>query len=189
MNPELVELLANVATAGATLLALAALILELRRARQERELTIFFRYLDHYSELLDRRRTRWREIREVLSKNEKTKDEITGRTSSLDYLVLRAGQTEPFYPAEHEVLDGEIRSLNVLNELCVLVRGDGHREALLGSFFASDISYYQNRLDDLLKIRERESRQRLFPIPRFDAVKAFPVTKFFPAPPGASRSS
>lgn len=180
------ETIANLATSAATFVAVVALFLELRKASEERRLTLFFHYLDHYATLIQQRREKWRNIRDTLRKNEKTRHEVGDRVSSLDYLLMRTRQAEPLFPVEHEVIDNEVRSLNILNELCRLAEGDDHRVTLVGSLFAGDISYYQNRLADLLALHKRESAQRLFPITRHDALTRFPVANFYQTPPDAN---
>ena len=178
------QTLADIGSSFALLLAILVFAWEIRANRREREFAIFLRFVDAYEQVSQKRRTQWSKVKDVLQSNPALKHEIGDRTSSLDYLRTRAEQAEPMYAIEHGILEYEIRSLNILNELCRYAEKDPRKIALVNALFASEISYYRNKLDDLLTLREHESEQRLFSIPRCDALVRFSVGGFFDDWPG-----
>ena len=167
-----------VGSSVAVLLAVVVFIWEVRANRQEREFTIFFRFIDTYSRLMDERKAHWKKIKETIQNNPNTKQEIGDRTNSLDYLLLRAKQSEPFYAIEHSIIEYEIRSLSLLNEICYFATKDHKKRILVNIQFAHEISFYQNRLDDLLFLVNRERGERLFSVPRYSALKKYTVKNF-----------
>jgi hypothetical protein len=50
---------------------------------------------------------------------------------------------------------------------------------LTKTFFASEISFYQNHLEQLLRLQSIESNQRLFSVARYDAVTEVEVEDYF----------
>lgn len=174
---------ANVATALAVIVALVTFVWEIRSARKQQDFTIFLRFVDAYERLQERRRATWVHLKETVRADPKIAQEIGDKASSLDYLKLRVEQQEPLYAIEHGVLENEIQSLNLLNELCRYGADDPQKMLLVKALFASEISYYQNRLSDVLYLREREKAVRLFSMPRADSLKTCQLGDFFQAVP------
>jgi hypothetical protein len=170
---------ANIGSSVAVLIAVSVFAWEIRANRQEREFTIFLRFTDIYIELMNERKAQWSRLKETIGNNPNTKNEISDRTGSLDYLLLRAKQEEPFYAIEHSIIEYEVRSLNLLNEICYYAAKDPKKKILANIQFAHEISFYQNRLDDLLSLVDRERGERLFSVPRYSAVKKYSVKDFF----------
>lgn len=168
-----------VASSVGVVVAVLALVSEIRANRHERQFAIFLRLLDAYEGVRGQRRQVWGRLKEVVRSNSKLAHEIGDRTGSIDYLLTRARQEEPLYAVEHELLEMEIRSLNVLNELCRLAKGDELGTALLASLLGGEISFYQNRLADIQSLRNREGTIRLFSIPRHSALSAFSIQDYF----------
>lgn len=163
--------------------AVLALVREISANRHERQFAIFLRLLDAYEGVRGQRRQVWGRLKEVVRSNSTLAHEIGDHTGGIDYLLTRARQEEPLYAVEHELLEMEIRSLNVLNELCRLAKGDELRTALLASLLGSEISFYQNRLADIQNLRSREGKSRLFSIPRHSALSAFSIQDYFESSP------
>ena len=88
------------------------------------------------------------------------------------------------YPVEHELLEEEIRSLNIVNELCRLAAGDENRTALLSALLSSEIYYYQNRLSEIQELRDFQRRYRIFSIVRDSWLIKFDVRDFIDKLPG-----
>lgn len=173
---------AEVATILAFTIALVSFLWEFRANREERAFSVFLRFIDAYEQLQEDRRQRWNSLKEVVRANPNTQHEIGDRTNSVDYLLLRIEQDEPLYAVEHSLLENEIKSLNLLNELCRYSLKDTQKMLLTKALLADEISFYQNNLQRLLAIRDRESVERLFSIPRYDALIATPVEDFFNPP-------
>ncbi len=175
-------MIANLVPALAFILALIAFVWEIRQNRRERSFAIFLRLLDFYGNIQDRRRQQWRTLKDVIRSNPKLRHEIGDKTSSLDYLLIRSKQPEAMYAIEHEILEREIQSLNALNELCQMAGNDEPRITMLALLHGSEISYYQNRLQDLLLLKQKESVGRLFSVPRHEALSAFTIHEYFDKP-------
>jgi len=83
------------------------------------------------------------------------------------------------YTIEHGLLDRELRSLNFLDKLCeIALKNDRALQVLLLTD-AHEISYYQNRLEDLLKLYESQKSVRLFPKPRYNSLNECDISDFF----------
>ena len=136
----------TIAGALGVVVAILALAYQIKVSRDERRFDTFVRFLDAYEGQQSRRRAKWQKVKEMARSNPKTANEVSEKISIVDYLEIRAAQLEPMYAIEHELLEEEIRSLNVVNELCRLAEGDENRTALLGSLLSSEIAYYQNKL-------------------------------------------
>jgi len=173
------QMLANVATSVAVIIALCVFLWQVSTDRKERAFSTFLKLLDYYGGLRNDRRTKWNLLKERVRSDPKISHEIGDKTSSLDYLLLRVKQEEPLYALEHGVLEDEIRSLNLLNQLCRYALKDEQMSLVLKVLYSSEISYYQNRLDDLLLIRDTEKRFRLFSTPRFGYLQKLQVADYF----------
>jgi len=173
---------ANVATAIAVVVGLATLVWEVRQTRRAQKFTVFLRFVDAYESLQEQRQANWRRLKDAVRASPTITAEIGDKTSSLDYLTHRVTQAEPLFAIEHGVLEYEIRSLNLLNELCRYAADDPHKMLLMKTLLASELSYYQNRLPDLLYIRTHEAGVRLLSVPRADALQKFSIGDFFQEP-------
>ncbi|MBX7252399.1 MAG: hypothetical protein K1X50_10475 [Candidatus Promineofilum sp.] len=173
------ETIGTIVTALGVIIAVVALAYEIKVSRDERRFDTFVRFLDAYSAQQDRRRAKWQRVKDALQHNERIADEIDERKSIVDYLVARSHQLEPMYPVEHQLLEEEIGSLNIVNELCRLAMGDENRMALLGALFSSEISYYQNKLTDIQQIRDQERQFRLFSVVRYSFLIRFDTESYF----------
>lgn len=178
------QTIGTIASTFGVIVALIAFAYEIRMRRDERRFDTFVRFLDAYESQRKRRNTTWQKVREVLRRNERTANEVDERRSIVDYLVLRASQLESMYPVEHELLEEEIRSLNIVNELCRLAAGDENRTALLSALLSSEIYYYQNRLSEIQELRDFQRRYRIFSIVRDSWLIKFDVRDFIDKLPG-----
>ena len=176
------QTVANIATSVAVVLALAVFVWEMRSSRREREYQVFFRYVDAYERLETRRLDNWRKLKDAIQSNPNTKEEIGDKTNSIEYLMLRARQAEPMYAIEHNVLELEIQSLNLLNEMCRYALRDSDRLSLLKAMFAKEISFYQHSLPQILQLREQEKAQRLFSIPKYESLQKCDIGDVFDVP-------
>jgi hypothetical protein len=191
MQPDFLKMLSNIdwqtvsniASSLAVLLAVIVFICEIRANRRERDYAVFLRFVDAYEDTVEKRKAQWKKLQEAVQSDPKIQHEIDDRTSSLDYLRLRVEQAEPLYAIEHGQIEYEIRSLNLLNEICRYAARDSQKKALTNALFASEISYYQNRLNDLLFLRQQERGERLFSIPRYAALVKHSVKDAFQANP------
>lgn len=163
----------------ALLVSLAVLIREVRNTREAREFESFLVSLRHYQQLVLDRKKKWATIRNTLKDNPKASREIHDRQDSLSYLLIRLTQSEPMYAIEHGLLDNELKSLNFLDKLCEVASRNARALSLLLLTDANEISYYQNRLADLLKLHESQQSTRQFPIPHFDSLKSCDISGFF----------
>lgn len=171
--------IANIATSIGIIVAVFGLAYQFFQFRQSSEFESFAVLLHEYRRIVDERRGRWNLIRAELQKNPKTAHEVHDRQNTLDYLALRSMQSEPFVPVEHELLEREVVSLNLLDELCRLAVKNERCRLLLVLTEASEISYYQSHKDQLLQIVERERRERKFPKPHFEAIGKICVHSWF----------
>lgn len=83
------------------------------------------------------------------------------------------------YAIEHGLLDRELRSLNFLDKLCELALMNDRAFEILLLTDAHEISYYQNRLKDLLKLYESQKNIRFFSKPRYNQVIKTDTSDFF----------
>ena len=143
MNSSDWQTIANMATSVAVIVAVGALIWGIRGVRQEREFQVFFRYVDAYERLETKRLDNWRKLKDAVRSIPGGEGEIGDRTNSIQYLQLRVAQQEPLYAIEHAVLELEIQSLNVLNDLCSYALKDTRKLSLCKALFATDIAFYQ----------------------------------------------
>jgi hypothetical protein len=173
------QIVANIATSLAFLFAIWLFIWEIRSNRKDRAFSVFLRMVDYYGELVTKRKHRWKLIKEKVESYPKTSKEISDKTSTLDYLLERIQQKEPLYSVEHGLLEDEIKSLNLLDGLCKYASNDKQMALILKVSCSSDISYYQNRLDDLLLIRNKEKQARLFSVPHYSHLTKFHVSDYF----------
>ena len=169
------QILSNIATIIVAILAVIGLIWEIKSSRKERNFSIFLRLIDYYNEIMTERRKKWK----LIKNTNKELGEIGDKTNSLDYLLLRIQQKEPLYAIEHNLIEDEIRSLNLLNELCNYALKDEQKELILKISFSSEVSFYQNRLKDLLLILEKEKLLRPFSIPHYTYLQKFRVGDYF----------
>jgi hypothetical protein len=171
-----------VAVAGVTI-ALIALAHEIRVSRDERAFDTFIRFLDAYENQQVRRRAKWKVIKETVRLHDHLAHEVRDTTNSVDYLTLRSRQLEAMYAIEHELLEEEIRSLNIVNQLCRLAIGDENRSALLAALFSGEIAFYQNKLADIHKLRESQKGLRLFSVMRSEWLTQFNLQGYHDQPP------
>lgn len=174
-----IETVAHIAAVIGVAASLVFFALERRQARRASEFDAFMRLLDLSHRVAQERRDRWRRIREALRANPKTAQEVHDRQDSVSYLALRAQQEEPFFVIEHELLEGEIRSLNFLNELARLARSNDHCRVVLAASEASEISYYRNHKEEMLGLYEREKAHRKFTKPRSEHLHTVDASDWF----------
>lgn len=173
------QLVSSMAASFAVVIAICALIHEVRSSRKERLFSTFIKLVDYYSGLIIERRKKWMIIKERVKTNSRIEREIGDKTSTIEYLLIRSKQEEPMYAIEHSLLEDDIRSLNLLNELCKLALKDELKALLLKVLFSGEICYYQNRLRDLLAIHEREKEFRLFSKPKYIHLQKLRVDDYF----------
>ena len=176
---DTVQIIANIATTLGLIIAVVVFIIEIKSSVRERKYQSFLTLLDKYQEIVSERKNNWKTIKEEIRKNPKIADEIHDKQNSLSYLLVRLGQTEPMYAIEHGLLDREIRSLNFLNELCSIALEDKRATQILLLTDSHEISYYQNRLEDLIKLYKSQRTVRLFPKPRYDWLSKFNMKDYF----------
>lgn len=173
------QTIANIATSITLIVAIVVFICELISRRRERKFSIFLRLLDCYNQIMTERRHKWKVIKKKIQTNKKTSKEIGDKTSTIDYLLTRVRQKEPLYAIEHGLLEDEIKSLNILNELCEYASKDEQMRLVLNVLYSSEVSYYQNRHKDILLILDREKKLRLFTIPRYEHLCKFKICNYF----------
>ena len=179
-NPsEIIQITANISTTLALVVALVVFIAEIRSSRKTREYESFLTLLENYQQIVEERKNQWRKIKKALKNNTKVSNEIHDKQNSLSYLLIRLGQSEPMYAIEHGLLDRELRSLNFLDKLCELALKNCRAFEILLLTDAHEISYYQNRLKDLLKLYESQRSIRLFPKPRYNSLDKTDISGFF----------
>ena len=137
----------------------------------------FVTTLKYYDTLTEKRHETWSLITKTVRDNPKIASEIHDKQNSLSYLLLRSEQSEPLYAIETELLEYEIKSVNLLNELCKNAKKE--KKTLLKLTYASDISYYKNKKDDLIKLYEQENVNRKYSKPIFDNLEHFDVGDYF----------
>ena len=176
---EIIQFIANISTTLALVVALIVFIAEVRSSKKAREYDSFLTLLQYYQRIVEERKSQWTKIQEALKDNPKVSHEIHDKQNSLSYLLIRLGQSEPMYASEHALLDRELRSLNFLNKLCELALKNDRAFDILLLTDAHEISYYQNRLKDLLKLYESQRTIRLFPKPHFNSLNKTDTSGFF----------
>jgi hypothetical protein len=170
---------ANIATSIGLLLAIIALIYQIVLTRKTQEQAVFLKLLDAYETLLSQREDVWPKIKESVRANPKTQREIPDRGSSVDYLLQRIGQPEPMYAVEYHLIELELQSLNILNEICSYSLKDEDKAILTKALYSSEISFYKNNLQNILRIRDHASKDCRLSVPRYDALMQFEVDDFF----------
>jgi hypothetical protein len=170
---------ANIASSLAVLVAVLAFMWEVHLSRKERAFSVFLKLVDFYGVVQAQRRNQWKLIKDNVRGNPKTAHEVGDTTISFDYLLTRVKQTEPLYAIEHGLLEDEIRSLNLLDELCRYALKDLQMAIILKTVYASEISFYQNRLKDLLFLRDSQRRVRLFSVLRCNNLQGLQVSDYF----------
>lgn len=174
-----IQTIANIATTLGLIVALIVFVAEIKANLKERKYESFLTLLNNYQAMVSERIDYLKTIKEEIRKNPKTANEIHDKQNSLSYLLIRLGQAEPMYAIEHDLLDREIRSLNFLNELCRIALEDKRASQILLLTDSHEISYYQNRLEDLIKLYESQRAVRLFPKPRYDWLRVFNIKDYF----------
>ena len=177
------EILANKATVFALILALFALLKELKSNREERDFNTFLKLLEYYDRIMKERQERWTRVREKIKANPKNAHEVGDRTSSLDYLITRKKQKEPLYNIEHSMLGGEIESLNLLNALCKKALRAKNKELILKINYSDEIVWYQLHLEQLLDLRESEIDIIRLPIPHYTYLQKFKADDYMQKEP------
>ena len=173
------QTVANVTTSVALILAILAFGWEIRVNRKTQEFSVFMKFVDAYQKIIEDRHKIWAKITHMVRSNPKTKNEIPDKTNSINYLLLRIKQAEHLYAVEQELIEYELESINLLNELCRYSLVDGQKELLTKALFASEISFYQNRIEDIISLRKQASKERTLSIVRYDSLMKFQVGDFF----------
>jgi hypothetical protein len=160
--------------------ALIGLAWQLRKSRQDTEFLMLQRLIDTYDKLRQDTRDRWRKIQGAI-KSTSLSHEIGDRTGSIDYLLMRVerSDSDPLTAIEHSLIENEIRSLNLLNEICRLSAKDESRKNLVRILLSDEIAFYQRRLEDLRQLRESESKERRFSVMRADMLPNYQVGDYF----------
>lgn len=170
---------ANIATTFALLVAIIALICNLRENRKTNEFVILSKYQEAYSKISEKRRDTWKKIKEKVLSNPNTKNEIPDKSNSFEYIKLRIKQSENLYAIEHQLIEEEIESLSILNEICQYALKDVRKLNLVKIMYSKDISFYQNHINDLLDFRNHCSQERLLPIPKYNAIIQIKVDDYY----------
>ncbi len=170
---------ANIATTFVLLIAIIALICNLIANRKTNEFVILSKYQEAYTKVSEKRKNTWKRIKEKVLSNPKTENEIPDKSSSFDYLKLRIKQSENLYAIEHQLIEEEIQSLNILNEICQYALKDVRKLDLVKIMYSTDISFYQNHIEELLNFRKVCLRERLFSIPKYNAIRQIKVDDYF----------
>jgi len=173
------QIIANISTTLGLVVALVVFIAEVRSSRKAREYESFLTLLQNYQQIVAERKNQWRKIKEALKDNPKVSKEIHDKQNSLSYLLIRLGQSEPMYAIEHGLLDRELRALNFLDKLCELALKNDRAFGILLLTDAHEVSYYQNRVKDLLEIYESQRSIRLFPKPHYNSLNKVDISGFF----------
>ena len=176
---QTIQNIANIATTVGLIVALIVFIVEFRGNRKEGEYQSFLTLLENYQKTVDERKDQWKKVKKAVRDNPKIAHEIDDNQNSISYLILRLEQAEPMYAIEHGILGHEIRSLNYLDKLCEIALENNRALQVLLLTDTHEISYYQNRLKDILRLYESQSKLRLFPMPSYNSLKKCDVSKVF----------
>ncbi len=176
---QIIQNITNIATTVSLIVAFIVFFVELRDNRKEKEYQSFLILLENYQKTVDERRDQWKKIKKAVRDNPKIAHEIDDKQNSLSYLILRMEQAEPMYAIEHSILDREIMSLNYLDMLCEIALENDRALKVLLLTDAHEISYYQNRLNDILQLLESQNKLRLFHKPCYKSLEKCDVTKVF----------
>jgi len=170
---------ANIATTLGLILTIVVLIYEITENRKTTEFAIFLRYQETYIKISEKRISTWNKIKEAILSNPKTEHEISDKSSSFDYLNIRIKQQEPLFAIEHQLIDEEIRTLNILNEICKYALRDRAKLDMIKILYSQDISFYQNSINDLNGFRKLCSKERLMPKPTYTSIKKIKINDYF----------
>ncbi|MCJ7603155.1 MAG: hypothetical protein MUO63_16865 [Desulfobulbaceae bacterium] len=176
---QTIQNIANIATTLGLIVALIVFIIEFRGNRQESEYQSFLILLENYQKTVDERKDQWIKVKKAVQDNPKIAHEIDDKQNSISYLILRLEQAEPMYAIEHGILDSEIRSLNYLDKLCEIALENDRALQVLLLTDAHEISYFQNRLQDILRLYESQNNLRIFHKPSYNSLKKCDVSKVF----------
>lgn len=162
-----------IASCIALIVTIIIFISEVNKNRKERSFSIFLKLIDFFKEIQTERREKWKRIKEAVPS-----EEIGDKTIPLDYIVMRIKQPEPLYAIELGWIEDEIRSLNLLNELCNYALNDKQIAKIIKISLSQEISYFQNRLKMILAIRESQNHLMLFSKPHFDHLQKIQVSEY-----------
>lgn len=170
---------ANLATTLGLIIAILVFSCEVRNSTDEREYQSFLKMHQQYEKIVEKRAAQWSKVRAAVRENPKTANEIPDKQNSVDYLLLRMSQAEPMYAIEHGIIESELKSLNFLDKLCELALANDRAREILYLTDSHEISWYQNRLEDLLKLRESQKNIRLFTKPRYSSILKYDTSDYF----------
>ncbi|MCK5125595.1 MAG: hypothetical protein KAR42_05015 [candidate division Zixibacteria bacterium] len=176
---ETVQTFANLATVLGLIVALVIFSCEIKSTRNEREYQSFLTLQENYQQIVEGRKNQWKKVKDVVKGNPKTAQEIPDKQNSLSYLLLRMEQTEPMYAIEHSLLASELKSLNFLDKLCEIALQNDRALQILFLTDSHEISYYQSRLGDLLKLYESQKSLLKFSKPRYNSLLKCDISDFF----------
>ena len=146
--------------------------------KQETKYSTFIETVEYYDKIVNERSEIWTKIKENVRQNPNTAWEVDEKHNTLTYLIIRNQQEEPLYAIEHKLLELEIRSLNLLNQLCELADEKSMMEDLLKVTYSSEIAYYQTKEEDLTKLYEDEKEIYRHSTPSYDTLKRFNVSEY-----------
>jgi len=148
-----------------------------RRRGEEHTFNTFLGLLKHYDSIIHKRQDLWSQVENMSRKS----GSFPGEDASvIDYFYGRFEEIKPdrtIYGIESELLEYEIKSLNVLNELCRYAISNPQIAELLKAKYSNMISYYLESSGRLLSIVEntkaKAGPRRIFSIPNSKYIEQF----------------
>lgn len=173
------ETVANIATSITLIIAVLVFAWEVYKNRFSNDFEIFNKLMDTYQNIRLKSHQVWINISESVRSNPKTKHELPDKTNSAKYLILRTKQTEPLYAIEHELVEYELQSINILNEICKFALKHDQMSLLTKATLSSEISFYQRNLNDWITIRKYATRERTLSKLKYESLMKIDVGDFF----------
>ena len=178
---EAIQILANIATFIAMIVMINQLIIERKIFNENRITDHFYKLLEQYNKIYEKRKDIFLKIKEVVINDPKTKHEIDDKSSSISYLLIRLSQNEPFFSIEHSLLQHEILSMILLNQLCKICI-ETKNEILFFSLVlkeSSEISFYKSNIKNIVNLYNSQNKILRLYKPRIKYLIEIDVEKYF----------
>ncbi len=181
------QTIANITTSITLIVAILVFGWEIYQYNKTQEFSIFLKFDEAYTKIVKERSEIWSKIKETVISNPKTKHEIPDNSNTIDYLKLRISQKEPLYAVELALIEHEIKSMNILNELCRLSLNDKQKISLLKASYSDEIAFYQNNIQNIeylrneakKELRIHERKDRWMSIIRYADLQKIKIDDFF----------
>ena len=161
-------------------LFISFLVFDYQKIQDKKEMhySTFIKTLEYEDSIREKGKEKWLEKKDELLRNPENRIEDINEVDALGYLLLKLEKDESMDITDFRLFEIEIRSLNLLNELCRIAKEDKRMEKLLKLTYSSNIAYCQQEIDNLLKIYESVRKIAIFSKPQYEHLQEFEVVDF-----------